>query len=217
MDKEKYKEIQDQKSEQDFKYNTLQRIQDLEFSITKMKGSMQNLDAVLGHGLKGCEVDIDHVMQSCMDSLKEFRSSIDSCEKTASDSRSLFNMLYTEMKECITKQECEDKLKGLRQEIQSLRKEKESMRRDFDASLQRLYSDFDARLKATKDEILSIPSEVPNLRKLVDQKIELVELNGQNAVLRSSNNEKEIMLVERKIDNLYQLVKRLELSIQETK
>jgi len=83
--------------------------------------------------------------------------------------------------------------------------------------LNRFTQEVDNNLKVNKEEILSIPSELPHLKKMLDQRIELVELNGQNAVLRSSNNERQILLVERKIENIYQLVKKLDITNQESR
>lgn len=96
-----------------------------------------------------------------------------------------------------------------------LEKDRGVIRKEVNEQIERRYADFQTKLEANKQEIISRPSEIPDLRRLIDQKIELIELNGQNAVLRSANNEKQIMLVERKIENIYQLIKRIDINKQE--
>ncbi len=215
MDKQKYKEAQELRAEEDFKYNTLQKLQNLQFAINDLNEQLLTVDAKHGSSVKDCEIEIHQVMDSCMASLKEFRQSVDSCERLCQDSKSWIKTLNTAIEDCPTKEEHQSSLSELSEEIKKLRSEKESMRKEFNGLIERLKLDFDSRLKACKEEILSRPSEIPDLRKLIDQKIELVELNGQNAVLRSANNEKQIMLVERKIENLYQLIKRIDINKQE--
>ena len=91
----------------------------------------------------------------------------------------------------------------------------EKMHREYNGLIDRFKLDVTNQIKSLREELISRPTGLPELQKLLESKIELVELNGQNAVLRSSNNEKQILLIERKIENIYQLIKRLDLNKQE--
>ena len=215
MDKQKYKEWQEIKAEEDFKSSVVQKLQNLQFAINDLNENLLNVDAKYGSAIKDCEIEIHHVMDSCMTSLKEFKQSVDGCERLCNESKNWIRTLNTTIEDCPTRSDFNEKISHLHDYIKCLHNEKDSMRKEFNGLIDRLKLDLDAKLKAQKEEILAIPSEIPNLRKVMDQKIELVELNGQNAVLRSSNNEKQIMLTERKIENIYQLLKKHEISKQE--
>ncbi len=216
IDKEKYKEAQSKIAEQDFKYNTCQEIQNLKFAIDEINDELTKLTADSSSNEKENEIQIDKVMQTCVTSLKEFRSTFDGLERKVSDCASWSKTLNNSIEDCPTRQEFEKKLSNLLELLRLSKLEKESMYKDFKSLIERMQADFEARLKATKEEIFNLPSELPEFKKLVNQKIEFVDLNGQNAVLRSSNNERQIQLVERKIEHIYQLIKKNDLTRQES-
>ncbi len=216
IDKEKYKAAQEIKSEEDFKSITFQKLQGLQFAIEELNNSILQVESSQGSNFKSCEIEIHHVMDLCVNSLKEFRSAIDSCEKTANYSMDLVKTLNVACDDYVKTERLDHEIYLLKEEIKALRNEKVSMRKDFDSALHRMYADFESRLAATKQEILLQPSEVPSLKLLIQKELEAVELNGQNSALRSSNNEKQIMLVERKIENIYQLIKKMDMKQQES-
>jgi hypothetical protein len=216
MDKQKYKEWQEIKAEDDFKSSVVQKLQNLHFAINDLNENLLKTDAKNGSAVKDCEIEIHHVMDSCISSLKEFRELVTGCERLCNESKNWMRTLNIAIEDCPTRSDFNDKISHLHDSITRLHNEKDSMRKEFNGLIDRLKLDFDSKLKKQKEEILAIPSEVPNIRKIMDTKLELVELNGQNAALRSSNNERQIMLVERKIENLYQLIKKLDISNQES-
>lgn len=217
IQKKDYQEIQAIKAEEEFKFSTNQRIQNLQTAIDKTNNLLASTIAVQGSNKQDCDLQVDEVMRSCMASLKEFRRILDDFELMIQANKNLVNQVMAQQKLMVEQDVFNEKISRLEQEVQQLRREKESFKRDAKDQNHRLIGDFSSQLKAMKEEILNIPSEIPAMKKLFDQKFEIVELNGQNAVLRSSNNEKQIMLVERKIDNIYQLIKKIELSMQEAK
>lgn len=214
MQKRDYQQVQQLKAEETFKFDTNQRLQNLQFAMDKLSGALSEAVANQGSDKKDCDIEIENVMQSCMSSLKEFRGELNQMFNDINNVKSWVKQTRSEVEDCVETSNFNEKISHLHDCIKKLHTEKDSMRKEFNGLLDRQKCDFEAKLKALKEEILAIPSEVPNLRKVVDQKIELVELNGQNAVLRSSNNENKIMLVERKIENIYQLIKKIEITMQ---
>lgn len=211
MQIKEYKEAQARKAEDDFKFQTNQRIQNLQFAIEMINKSLSQTIANEGSLESQCKAEVNELMNVQMTLSKEFRQTlIDMQTDVTFLERAIMKMQHS-LNERIEISVFNETISDLNEEIESLQRDRDSMRKEFNGMIQRLKIDFDAKLKAQKEEILAIPSEIPNLRKVMDQKIELVELNGQNAVLRSSNNEKQIMLVERKIDNLYQLLKEVQM------
>lgn len=217
MDKERYKELQAMKDQEDFRYQTTQGLQNLRFDMERQQERLAKLMAERGSDKKDMDIQLQHIMEACMSSLKEFRQDLGDINTQLTNTNNWIKQVRSELEECVETSNFNEKISHLHDCIKRLHTEKDSMRKEFNGLIDRLKLDFENRLKAQKEEILAIPSEVPNLRKVMDQKIELVELNGQNAVLRSSNNEKQIMLVERKIDNIYQLIKKLEIANEESK
>lgn len=215
LQKKEYHEAQLLKAEEDFKYHTNQRIQNLQFAVDMINKSLATYIAAQGSDKNCVDTQISQVMDATMSSLKEFRQELGDMGTQLTNTNNWIRQARSEIEECVETSNFNEKISHLHDCIKRLHTEKDSMRKEFNGLIDRLKLDFDNKLKAQKEEILAIPSDVPNLRKVMDQKIELVELNGQNAVLRSSNNEKQIMLVERKIDNIYQLIKKLELTNQE--
>lgn len=216
MQKKDYHEAQQLKAEEDFKYHTNQRIQNLQFAIDMINKSLAQSIADQGSLEVDCSTQMKEVMSATMNSLKDFRQELGDISSQLKNSNDWIKQIRSDVEECVETSDFNEKISHMHDAIKRLHIEKDAMRKEFNGLLNRQNVEFEAKLKSLKEDILAIPSEIPNIRKVFDQKIELVELNGQNAVLRSSNNEKQIMLVERKIDNLYQLIKRLEIANQES-
>ncbi len=217
MKKQDYVEMQDLIAEKDFKFQVNHRIQSLEFAIDDLSKSLEKSIADQGSVKLSCSTQIQDVVNLTTSSLKEFRHQIgDIYTEFAARERWFKQMKDTVDKKIDSSSACE-KISRSDEAIQQVRLENELMLKEFTNLIERLKADFTEKLKEQKQEILSIPSQIPSLKKDIEKQIELIELNGQNSLLRSSNNEKQIMLVERKIDNLYQLIKKIEISLQEGK
>lgn len=216
IQKRDYQEVQALKAEEDFKFQTNQRIQNLQFAVDTLSKSLEESIADQGSLEQSCNTQIKEVMQATMSSLKEFRQTLGDVRTEFDTQERWFRHMKEMVDQKVEVSSFNEKISHLHDCIKRLHDEKDSMRKEFNGLIDRLKLDLDTKIKAQKEEILAIPSEIPGLRKVMDQKMELIELNGQNAVLRSSNNERQIMLVERKIDNLYQLIKKVDLTNQET-
>ena len=64
-------------------------------------------------------------------------------------------------------------------------------------------------------EVKSIPSEASEIKKQLEEKIDVISLDGSNALLRSSNCEKHLNLIEKKIECIMLLIKKIDLTQQE--
>lgn len=212
-----YYEAQQIKAEEDFKYHTNQRIQNLQFAIDMINKSLALFVAAQDSDKNCVDTQIAKVMETTMSSLKEFRQELGDMATQMTNTNNWIRQIRSEIEGCVKTSQFNEKISHLHDCINRLNSEKDAMRKEFNGLIDRLKLDFENRLKAQKEEILAIPSEIPDLKKLMDQKLELVELNGQNGVLRSSNNERQIMLLERKIENIYQLFKQLDINKQESK
>ncbi len=215
--KKDYQDIQQVKSQEDFQYQVNQRIQNIQFAIDEINQTLAKSIAQYGVFRVDCNNQITNILDQVVSSMKEFRQILGNMKSDVSNLETWIKQTRSDLTGYVEVSVFNEKISLLQDEISSIRLEKERTRNDLNGLCERLKSDFDARLKAMKQEILDIPSGIPDLKQALDQKLELLELNSQNYVLRSSNNEKQIMLVERKIENIYQLIKRLEIANQETK
>ncbi len=215
--KHEYENSQKVKSEEDFKYNINQKIQNLEFAIDMINKSLSESIAKQESEKVEANIRISQAMLSITASVKEFKSILDKFENTLSSYKDEINQVKQSLKDCITIPIANEKFSLLHDSVKRLFVDKDHMRGEFNSLICMHKSNFEEKLKSFKNEIESRPSEIPNLKSAFDQKLELAELNGQNATLRSSNNERHIQLVEKKIENIYQLIKNLELNRQESK
>lgn len=217
ISKEEYQKIQAVKEEEDFKFSTNQRVQNMLISLNNLEKKLYDLESLQGSDTTDLSSQILEVMNSTMSSLKEFRQVLGDFKTDMDSHISFTKKIHLELSRCVRTETFEAELKEINGFFKEILREKESMKKEINSLIERQKTELIAKMDATKTEIIAIPSELPAFKHLMDQKLELVELNGQNSVLRSANNEKHIMLVERKIENLYQLVKKIDLSIGENK
>lgn len=217
IENDQYVEAQKIKAENDFRNTTNQRIQNLEFTIDMINKSIATAVASQESSKKHYEISLTNFMESTLGALKEFRHTVEEVTTVLQKHGEKLTALHNNQIQLIDRHEWNEKISLLKRMMEELHLEDNSVRSECNHLIQRVGVEFDSRIKHLKEEILAKPSGVPDLKRETDEKIQLVELNGQNAVLRSSNNEKQIMLLERKIDNLYQLVKRLEIANEAAK
>ncbi len=212
ISQEEYKKAQDLKAEEDFKYNTNQCIQNLRIIIDGVNKSLNNLIALVASDKVDADTQISDVAKVNELGFHNLRQRLGDQQTELKEVSERLEKLDFLLKDCVVKSDHEKHLSFLQDLIQEIRREKDVMCIHLKTEIQNLRSHFDSKLNAQREEVLNRPSDIPDLRKEFDKKLELVELNGQNSILRSSNNEKQILLVERKIENIYQLIKKIELS-----
>lgn len=215
--KQEYENAQQLKADHDFKYQTNQTIQFIQISIQNLNGMFSEVIAKLGDHKSNVHTKIREMEELIAGTVKIVTRYLDEFKKLVESNKECIKEIMVQQDDYVLRYEMVEKISMINEEIESIREHRENIQRDFKHLIDRCSQQVDAKLVAQKEEILSKPSEVIPIIKELNQKIDLVELNGQNALLRSSNNEKQIMLVERKIENLYQLLKKLDISIQESK
>ncbi len=87
---------------------------------------------------------------------------------------------------------------------------------EIHASIQDFYTDLSKGFEKFKQEILSKPNGIDELKKYFEEKIEVIAMDGSNAILRSANCEKHVNLLEKKIECIMLLIKKMDLNKQET-
>lgn len=212
-----YVESQKQKAEEDFKTQANDRIQKLEFAIDEINTDLTQAFAIQSSDKTEIAIKFENLMQSTISNLKDFRREFGELTSLIQKQGEKITQLQDRQRQLVDESRLNEKFSHLNREVLRLLSEQDVMRHEFNGMIQRLGMDISTRMKAQKEEILAVPSQLPGLKQEIDSNIALVEINCQNAVLRSGNNEKQLMLVERKIDNLYQLVKQLQIANQEAK
>lgn len=105
-----------------------------------------------------------------------------------------------------------DELSKLLPAIKRMQNEIQSLRHEIDDVIARVREEFGRKLEEFKKSVIDKPSEIPVLKDEILKKLELVALDGTNSLIRSTNNEKQINLIEKKIENLYLMMKNIDLS-----
>ncbi len=75
-----------------------------------------------------------------------------------------------------------------------------------------LVNDFDKKLDSLKKELKESPSAASAIKEEILSKFESVSLDGSNAVIKASNSASQVALLEKKIENLYLLIKKYEIN-----
>ena len=147
-----------------------------------------------------------------LERIKELSNCINSIRtdyKTLSDvSTSNYNNITSSV---VYKKDWMNLISVLTERNDSLEKQLAIQRQEFLALNAKTSHDFNVKLAALRKEFLEKPSEIEDLKTSFKDQLELVSLNGTNSQLRSSNNEKHVQLIDKKIENIYQLIKQLEL------
>lgn len=216
IQREEYVRIQELKDEKDFRYSTCQKFQNLEFAIDEINKSLAKSIADQGSLEVECSTQINAVLEATMSSLKEFRQTLRDIQTEFDKRESFLKQMKEVVDDKVSNSSFKHAMYGLENVIVNLREEKDAMRQEFNDQIQRLRAEFGNKISHAKKEILAVPSEIPNIRKILDQNSELIDLYYKNASVRDSTNEHKIMGVEKKIINLYELIKELKTSNQET-
>jgi len=214
--KEEYVAFQANKDQQDFRVDTVSKLNALQNDLDLLNEHLRNHIARQGSDHVEHDQDISKVMDSCMESLKEFRMRLELQEEAAIRSETFCDVFHEEVKKnYIPRKEYEEEITFLKGCIERLHSDYVQVRTYFTSLLSTARKDFDEKLAHAKSDILSRPSEIPALKALFEEKLELVTLNGTNSVLRSSNCEKQIMLLERKIEQVMLMIKKIDIARQE--
>jgi Sec-independent protein translocase protein TatA len=217
ISREEYQKHQEIKIDQDFMQQTNQRLQNLGFSIDHINNAINDLYSKLTTHQVNTEIEMTKIMDSCVKSLKDFRKIMDEFDKEVKHlSKMSDNYQQAEKNNLSLLHGLYNENTNFKQEIEVIKVKHENFRKEIFDLINRQSIEFNAKLKSVKEDIVSTPTGIPEMKRYFEQKIEISELNGQNAILRSSNNERQIMLIEKKIENLYQQLKSIDLTTRES-
>lgn len=87
-----------------------------------------------------------------------------------------------------------------------------SLKSSSDLAIEKVKDQVVNYMDATKIEMIGAPSSLESVKKEILGKLTMTSLDGSNAALRSSNNEAQIRLLEKKLENLAILVKKNEIA-----
>lgn len=212
---EEQKAYQQTKNENDFKTEVVLRFQKLENFIQAMQKDVEYVNALHQEH----QVDSIHVAHeisdNCMSSLKELRLVMDDIQKQNKILSDQYNSILSFISSNYLSRSDYAKDRMAEQDrVAKLKMDIGVHRNEFQAALSLYRHELDAKLADFLQKQASKADPIPELRQIFEERIELVSLNGQNSVLRSTNNEKHIHLVEKKIENIYQLIKQIQLDKQ---
>ncbi len=215
LSKEEYQRRQEQCEAEKFTVQTNKRLQDIELSLREHEKQLNTHQAFQGEIKSDVSSQINEIITLTMGSLKEFRQAIGDFDTHMKKQDAKLQAMKEQQDLLASEEDVGIWNSSLWEAIKDIHSKIDLIRKENNGLIDRLKIDLFNQIKSLREELIARPTGLPELQRLLESKIELVELNGQNAVLRSSNNEKQLLLVDRKIDNIYQLIKKLELSKQE--
>ena len=214
MERNVYIDSQKGKEVEEFKFSTNQRIQNLQFAIDSINKMLS--DSIANHGSekKDIEIQISLFKDSIISSLKEFKNTIIQLEKMTEANKSLTAELLKVQMLYVPKSDLDEKISHLNESILKLHSEKVSMRKEFNELIERLKMEVEIKVKISKKEILETPTDLPKVKILLDQNIELSETYYKSCAERFAKDEQKILMLEKKILNIYELMKEFKISNQ---
>lgn len=211
--KQTYQEKQAVINQENAQHDLLERVNNLSFAHDAMNERVNDVIANQGSETKKLSIEMQNGMDKLVGEIKRMKNAITFLQEA---------MQKPDVRLIDLSDECEafsktvqEQLKTLKSLLDDAKKSQDVLKQEILNLYYNLQTRFDMRLQDAKLDILSKPSDVPALRDELDKRFEFVELNGQNALVRSANNEKQLQLIERKIENIYQLIKSLDLKMQE--
>lgn len=209
---EEQKVFQEQKNENDFKTDVYQRFQKLEYFCKSLEADMDHLAALhQEHQVESIHA-IHDFSDNMLDSIKGFRKTLDEVQneiKTLSD-KNISIIKYVESNYVPQTDYTKDYIADIDTHVK-LKAEIANNRNEMVALLAKQKNEFESKIAEILQKQTSKSDPIPELKQYFEEKLELVTLNGQNSVLRSTNNEKHLHLIDKKLENIYQLIKQLQL------
>lgn len=213
--KEEFSNFQNLKAEDDFKNNASQQISEIKISLVTLQDALAKAQNVINSNRSDIQSQIHEIIDSSLSAIKEVKKDVNLISKEIGLNRVQLHEVEHKLDHSVKEEDLREVIAGLHECMQNFADERDKVCEDFRRYVDILRGEYTTKLEDFKSEIMNIPSEIPKMTRLIDEKIQLVELNGQNSILRSANNEKQIMLLDRKIENLSQIVKKIELTKQE--
>lgn len=212
ISKADFAEFQQKKESDDSIYSINQRINNLEFRIERIN---KTLDA-LGERQKSDRVALEIEFKNFSDqmdvSLKAFRIEFDRFERMIQGLKNI-SVQLSKNQELFSKetQVCE-RFSLIHEIFEDFLKKIDELNKKLFASLVKSESRYDDKLEQVKQEILSQPSEALEVKKILKEQIDCLAKEVEDFKTKSFHQDSTKQLMERKIENIYQILKKIETS-----
>lgn len=168
--------------------------------------------------MKNLESKIFSIRNDISSSVYELKESYRSSVSNQSDMQSKIDFSIERLNQC------EGKLSEFISLFENVKKDNESFKvtsfEYMDGSMKTMYDQMNKFFSAINDKMVKMenqldlfPEMLENFKKDISHDLEMVKLNGSGAVLKAGNSEKQIQLMEKRIENIQLLLKKYELSL----
>lgn len=178
-------------------------LQDLTNVVKKQQDSIEQLRAYVDVNLLRIGNDIKSINSSCV------KENIETAKQSDLKLESAIKKASYELQNNIDALEYEHDALNTETQLSEHRLEQEQNKIKSDIS--RIEASQASKLLALREELLAKFNQITEVKKSLEDKLELVALNGTNSVLRCGNNERQLALIEKKLENIYALIKELQL------
>ena len=203
---------QEEKNNNDFVYRTNQEIQNIWNKIDSLELLFQKHLASHGSEISQFQAALDNHQSEMRDYLKLCNTNFDDFQKRlASHVNDVLVCFEQVQNEFVSKTEINPKLHSFKEVLSSLETSNRMCNDNIRSLLQRFPALVDEKVGSLRDELNSRPSNESAIRQELNQTLDVVGMDVTNASIRCANNEKQLNLIEKKIEQLFLLIKKLEL------
>lgn len=215
MSREEYLQKQAIHNEEKLTVDTSKRLQSLETSLSLIRKEQQDQAALLSTFKSQLESSLIDFQKRLNDFQYTLRQSLNDFKDDLATKDKDIDEIYKDFNKFVDTEDLNIEKKNISNALLQTKAQYENLKAEIYGALERLRLEVLSLFKAFREEINARPSGISEVKQALSDQIQLIELNGQNSIIRSANNEKQIMLIERKIENIYQLIKRIDLQNQE--
>lgn len=172
--------------------------------VLKLQNSSASKSELLDHENKNHEKlnDLKNNLSNLQSSVSEISKDHPLLKASSQDASSNLMYLHSALKDLQDKNKTDYSLKDLRSELSNLVKNTSDS----------LNSNFDQKLNEVKALVDNSPDMLDKVKRDILQKLDAVSLDGSNASIKASNCSQQILMIEKKIENIYLLLKKFELN-----
>lgn len=195
---------QEIKNNKDFIYETNQMLQTLSNNLVQLQKTLEMACAQQKSDLKSLEIKFENLEEKlhakhtfCYQTLEQYRhANLDAKDAIERKSEYFENNF-------VKKDEFQSLTESSKSNIQALFDEIKKMKDNFNHALDKQLMIFTIHINAVKEELLNLPTEIPELKKLIAEKIQVFEVNFQGLVKEIEVLKYSQFVSEKHIEDLY--------------
>ena len=203
---------QEQVNNNNDRTSMIQRLQALEIAMAAMNGNISELFGKYRTLEKSLNIMLENHTKDIKDA---FRKHINMVEKATDKMAENASKAISESNEAtqkfVSKDEHVNAITSISNIVKNLNIEVQKFEETILSLTHQTAANFNQKLEDHKNAIAALPSEIPGVKKEIIDRISLIAIDGQNAIARTVNFERQVIMIEKRLEQLSLLIRNLEL------